>query len=76
MSLITLIRGLFLLCTRAGAGEVSYLWIVHIGEAKTVVCSNTRTSLSTLNLSTLSVLTDYAEFQMSVSFQIEYSAVR
>ena len=31
------------------------------------VVPNTRTSLSTLNRSTLSVLTEYAEFQMSVS---------
>ena len=35
------------------------------------LCSNTRTSLSTLNLSTLSVLTEYAEYAVSV-FQIEY----
>ena len=41
-----------------------------------LVCSNTRTSLSTLNLSTLSVLTEYAEYADVSVFQIEYSAVR
>ena len=38
-----------------------------------VLCSNTRTSLSTLHHSTLSALTEYADVQMSASFQIEYS---
>ena len=37
-----------------------------------MLCSNTRTSLSTLNLGTLSVLAEYADVSV---FQIEYSAV-
>ena len=44
-------------------------------DATPLVCSNTRTSLSTLNLSTLSVLTEYAEYADLSVFQIKYSAV-
>ena len=42
--------------------------VVNLVDVNLLLCSNTRTSLSTLNRSALSVLTEYAE--ISVSFQI------
>jgi hypothetical protein len=40
-----------------------------------VLCSDIYTSMSTLKHSTLSALTKFADFQISVSFQIQYSVV-
>ena len=54
--------------------ETMYWGQPYISQSP-VLCSNIHTSMSTLTHSTLFTLTKCADFQMSVSFQIEYSVV-
>ena len=59
----------------SSAPSASYELHLNLGNhSLPVLCYNTRTSLSTLNRSTLSILTEYAEFNRStLSILTEYA---